>query len=135
MNSIVETALHRYARDTLAKPDYVLYSSSARINPHLTSPTYFHHPTSLFKRFGSFLFGGTGATWGHQPAMALFQDTNVGMCWAFPGAQGGLGFVFGKWCLPMYQWDISTKKFQRISVLHPVNGRCMHSPTPLPTNK
>jgi hypothetical protein len=23
--------------------------------------------------------------------MALFQDTNVGMCWAFPGSQGGLG--------------------------------------------
>jgi Sad1 / UNC-like C-terminal len=91
MNSIVETALHRYATDTLAKPDYALYSSGARINPHLTSPTYFHHPTSLVKRFGSFLFGGAGSTWGHQPAMALFQDTNVGMCWAFPGAQGGLG--------------------------------------------
>ena len=91
MNSIVETALHRYSTDTLAKPDYALYSSGARINPLLTSPTYHHSPSSLFKKLGSYVLGGAGSTWGHQPAMALFQDTNVGMCWAFPGSQGGLG--------------------------------------------
>jgi hypothetical protein len=91
MNSIVETALHRYSTDTLAKPDYALYSSGARINPLLTSATYHHPPESFVKRFGSYIFGGAGSTWGHQPAMALFQDTNVGMCWAFPGSQGGLG--------------------------------------------
>lgn len=91
MNSIIETALHRYSTDTLAKPDYALYSSGARINPLLTSPTYYHLPKSIVKRIGSYLFGGAGSTWGHQPAMALFQDTNVGMCWAFPGSQGGLG--------------------------------------------
>lgn len=91
MNSIVETALHRYSTDTLAMPDYALYSSGARVNPLLTSPTYYHSPKSFVKRLGSYLFGGAGSTWGHQPAMALFQDTNVGMCWAFPGSQGGLG--------------------------------------------
>ena len=91
MNSIVETALHRYSTDTLAKPDFALYSSGARINPLLTSPTYHQSPKSFIKRLGSYLLGGAGSTWGHQPAMALFQDTNVGMCWAFPGSQGGLG--------------------------------------------
>ena len=91
MNSIVETALHRYSTDTLAKPDFALYSSGARINPLLTSPTYHHSPRSVLKKLGSYILGGAGSTWGHQPAMALFQDTNVGMCWAFPGSQGGLG--------------------------------------------
>ena len=91
MNSIIETALHRYSTDTLAKPDFALYSSGARINPLLTSPTYHQSPRSFVKRLGSYVLGGAGSTWGHQPAMALFQDTNVGMCWAFPGSQGGLG--------------------------------------------
>jgi hypothetical protein len=91
MNSIVETALHRYSTDTLAKPDFALYSSGARINPLLTSPTYHHKPKPFYKKIGSYILGGAGSTWGHQPAMALFQDTNVGMCWAFPGSQGGLG--------------------------------------------
>jgi hypothetical protein len=91
LNSIVETALHRYATDTLAKPDYALYSSGARVNPHLTSATYHAHQHSFAKRLASFFTGGAGTTWGHPPPMALFPDTNVGMCWAFPGTQGGLG--------------------------------------------
>jgi hypothetical protein len=110
MNSIVETALHRYTTDTLAKPDYALYSSGARINPLLTSPTYFHSPKNILKRLGSYVFGGAGSTWGHQPAMALFQDTNVGMCWAFPGSQGGLGIRLSE---PVMVTDISVEHVHR----------------------
>jgi Sad1 / UNC-like C-terminal len=110
MNSIAETALHLYAADTLAKPDYAAYSSGARINPTLTSPTYYHAPKSLIKRFGSYLFGGAGSTWGHQPAMALFQDTSVGMCWAFPGSQGGLGIRLSE---PILVTDVSVEHVHR----------------------
>jgi hypothetical protein len=110
VNSIVETALHRYTTDTLAKPDYALYSSGARINPSLTSPTYFHSPKNILKRVGSYVFGGAGSTWGHQPAMALFQDTNVGMCWAFPGSQGGLGIRLSE---PVIVTDISVEHVHR----------------------
>jgi hypothetical protein len=110
MERIVETAIHKYATDTLAKPDYALYSSGARINPLLTSPTYFHSPKSFVKRFGSYVFGGAGATWGHQPAMALFQDTNVGMCWAFPGDHGYLGIRLSE---PVLVTDVSVEHVHR----------------------
>ena len=110
MNSIVETALHRYTTDTLAKPDYALYSSGARVNPHLTSPTYHAEPASLVKRIGSFFFGRAGATWGHPPPMALFPDTNVGMCWAFPGSQGGLGIRLSETVLVT---DVSVEHIHR----------------------
>lgn len=110
MERIVETAIHKYATDTLAKPDYALYSSGARINPLLTSPTYFHSPKSFVKRLGSYVFGGAGATWGHQPAMALFQDTNVGMCWAFPGDHGYLGIRLSE---PVLISDVSVEHVHR----------------------
>jgi len=110
MERIVETAIHKYATDTLAKPDYALYSSGARINPLLTSPTYFHSPKSVIKRLGSYVFGGAGATWGHQPAMALFQDTNVGMCWAFPGDHGYLGIRLSE---PVLISDVSVEHVHR----------------------
>ena len=110
MNSIVETALHRYSTDTLAKPDFALYSSGARINPLLTSPTYHQSPKSFIKRLGSYVLGGAGSTWGHQPAMALFQDTNVGMCWAFPGSQGGLGIRLSE---PVLITDVSVEHAHR----------------------
>jgi DNA repair exonuclease SbcCD ATPase subunit len=110
LNSIVETALQRYSKDTLAKRDYALYSSGARVNPLLTSPKYHHPPNSLFGRVGSYVLGGAGATWGHEPQMALFQDTTVGMCWAFPGSQGGLGIRLSQ---PVLITDVSVEHVHR----------------------
>ncbi|KAG4304062.1 hypothetical protein PORY_002585 [Pneumocystis oryctolagi] len=88
IETLIEAALHKYSSDILARPDFALYSSGARINPFLTSPTYLRRPTRLIPNLLSKIFWDIGSTWGHPPAMAIHYENNVGMCWAFPGSVG-----------------------------------------------
>ncbi|KAG5519225.1 hypothetical protein PMAC_002313 [Pneumocystis sp. 'macacae'] len=88
VETLIETALHKYSSDILARPDFALYSSGARINPFLTSSTYLQRPTKFIPNLLSKIFWDIGCTWGYPPAMAIHHENNVGMCWAFPGSIG-----------------------------------------------
>ncbi|KTW27154.1 uncharacterized protein T551_03148 [Pneumocystis jirovecii RU7] len=88
VETLIETALHKYSSDVLARPDFALYSSGARINPFLTSSTYLQRPTKFIPNLLSKIFWDIGCTWGYPPAMAIHHENNVGMCWAFPGSIG-----------------------------------------------
>ncbi|KTW30834.1 hypothetical protein T552_00546 [Pneumocystis carinii B80] len=88
IETLIEAALHKYSSDVLARPDFALYSSGARINPFLTSPTYLQRPTRFIPRLLSKVFWNIGCTWGYPPAMAINHENTVGMCWAFPGSSG-----------------------------------------------
>ncbi|EMR11283.1 hypothetical protein PNEG_00311 [Pneumocystis murina B123] len=88
IETLVKAALHKYSSDVLARPDFALYSSGARINPFLTSPTYLQRPTRFIPRLLSKIFWNIGCTWGYPPAMAINHENTVGMCWAFPGSSG-----------------------------------------------
>lgn len=87
---LVASAIHRHSLDVLARPDYAAYSSGARVNPFLTSPTYLHRPTALLPRLFSRMFFNIGSSWSHPPAVAIHPSNAVGMCWAFPGTTGQL---------------------------------------------
>ncbi|QSL64252.1 hypothetical protein MERGE_000408 [Pneumocystis wakefieldiae] len=88
VETLIEAALHKYSSDVLARPDFALYSSGARIDPFLTSPTYLQRPTRFIPRLLSKIFWNIGCTWGYPPAMAINHENTVGMCWAFPGSSG-----------------------------------------------
>lgn len=87
---LVASAIHKHSLDVLARPDYAMYSSGARINPFLTSATYMHRPTALLPRLASRLLFNIGTSWSHPPAVAIHPSNAVGMCWAFPGQAGQL---------------------------------------------
>ncbi|KAG4302289.1 hypothetical protein PCANB_001569 [Pneumocystis canis] len=104
IETLIETALHKYSSDVLAKPDFALYSSGARINPFLTSPTYLQRPTKFIPNLLSKIFWDIGSTWGHPPAMAIHHENNVGMCWAFPGSIGQISIRLSE---PIFLTDIT----------------------------
>lgn len=103
VQQLVNTAIHKYSLDILARPDYASYIAGARINPFLTSATYLHQPTAFMPRMISKILS-IGSTWSHPPAVAIHASNAVGMCWAFPGSQGQLGVKLAK---PIYLTDIA----------------------------
>ncbi len=91
MDALLRSAASRSSPLASRLPDLALYSSGARVNPYLSTPTYVQSPRRLLSRLTSYVLGGVGSTWGHRPVMAIIPDTNLGMCWAFAGSQGQLG--------------------------------------------
>ena len=90
VEQLIGKAIHTYSADVLARPDFAAYTSGARINPFLTSPTYLHRPRQVIPRMLSRLLFNLGSTWSHSPAVAIHPNNAVGMCWAFPGSSGQL---------------------------------------------
>ena len=99
IGTLVDSALDRYSKDVLARPDFALFSSGARVIPSLTSPTYEIRPSTWT---GSLLskITGTGTLRGKPPVTALHPDINVGQCWPFAGQTGQLGIMLSRKILP-----------------------------------
>lgn len=89
LNSLIDTALLKYSKDTIARADYALFTAGARVIPHLTSDTFTLQKASTF---GKLLWASKDVQ-GRPPATALHPDTSVGSCWPIKGSEGSLGVM------------------------------------------
>ncbi|WVQ71662.1 hypothetical protein IAR50_001202 [Cryptococcus sp. DSM 104548] len=87
--SLIDTALLRYSKDTLARTDYALFTAGARVIPHLTSDTLTLRTASGIGKWAL----GRKDVQGRPPATALHPDISVGSCWPFQGGEGSLGVM------------------------------------------
>ena len=85
VQQLIDHALLKYSKDTLAKADYALASSGGTVLTHQTSPSLeLERPGIL------------GRLWGRKalardPRVALHGVNDPGYCWAFAGGKGSLG--------------------------------------------
>ncbi|KII85020.1 hypothetical protein PLICRDRAFT_45126 [Plicaturopsis crispa FD-325 SS-3] len=100
---LVDTAVSKYSKDNIARPDFAAYSSGGQIIPSLSSPTYEMRPHGLRRQLVG-LVTGHGYAVGRPPVTALNHETHNGHCWPFPGTQGQLGVVL---TAPAYIEDIT----------------------------
>jgi len=100
---LVDSAVSKYNKDTLARPDLALHSGGARIIPSLTSPTFEMRPTN-FKGQIVGLLTGNGYAIGRPPITALHHELHNGHCWPFAGSEGQLGVALAS---PTYVSDIT----------------------------
>lgn len=92
LSQLIEAALLKYSKDTLAKPDYALFTAGGRIVPSITSDTLvLRSPTT----FGRYVLGRKDVE-GRSPATAIHSDAAVGECWPFRGGQGQLGVMLSR---------------------------------------
>lgn len=99
IESLVDTALIRYSKDVLAKPDYALYTSGGRVIPSLTSPTYEVRPVGLTPKILGWITGIKSIP-GRPPVIALHPDNGLGSCWPFAGSHGQLGILLSRRVVP-----------------------------------
>ncbi|WWC69391.1 uncharacterized protein I206_103330 [Kwoniella pini CBS 10737] len=88
-NDLIDMALLKYSKDTIARTDYALFTAGARVIPQLTSDTLV---LSTSSKLGKLIMGSKDVQ-GRPPATALHPDTSVGSCWPFTGSQGSLGIM------------------------------------------
>lgn len=100
IGDLVDSALLRYSKDILARPDYALFTSGGRVIPSLTSLTYSARPQGPSpSRISSFFFGSP-STPGRPPVTALHPDNSLGSCWPFAGSYGQLGILLSRRVIP-----------------------------------
>jgi SUN domain-containing protein 1/2 len=87
--SLIDAALLRYSKDTIAKPDYALFTAGGRVVPSITSDTLVMRSSSRWSK----LVWGKRDFEGIPPAHALLPDLGVGSCWPFSGGKGQLGVM------------------------------------------
>lgn len=92
LHQLIDTAILKYSKDTLATPDYALYTAGARVVPSITSDTLVVKSAS---RLGKWVAGSKDIE-GRAPATALHPDNSVGSCWPFNGSQGQLGVLLSR---------------------------------------
>ncbi|KAL1949308.1 hypothetical protein VTO73DRAFT_8189 [Trametes versicolor] len=104
INQLVDAAVLRNSKDTLARVDYALHSAGAHIIPSLTSDTAEVRPQGVLSTFTGLLTGGSGFAIGRPPVTALHHEIHTGHCWPFPGSQGQLGVALAA---PVYITDVT----------------------------
>ena len=92
LQELVDAAILKYSKDTLATPDYALFTAGARVVPSITSDTLLLRSAP---RLGKWLAGMKDVE-GRSPATALHPDNTVGSCWPFQGNQGQLGVLLSR---------------------------------------
>lgn len=92
LQQLVDAAIVKYSKDTLAKPDYALFTAGARVIPSITSDTFLLQAAPRLSK----LFLGARDVEGRSPATALHPDNSVGSCWPFRGDHGQLGVLLSR---------------------------------------
>jgi len=93
IGSLVDSAVLKWSKDDIAKPDFASYFAGARVIPQLTTQTYRIKPKSYW---GSWGLLGSSAGEGRPPVTALHPDIHVGNCWPFKGSEGQLGVMLAR---------------------------------------
>lgn len=109
ISSLVDSALLRYSKDVLARPDYALFTSGGRVIRSLTSPTYEPHPLSRSRAALAWITGAS-APRGRPAVTALHPDTTPGSCWPFEGQHGQIGIQLSRRVVPS---DITIEHISR----------------------
>lgn len=89
---LIDAALLRYSKDTIARPDFALFTAGARVIPSITSDTLVMRVPGVF---GKYVLGRKPIE-GRTPATALHPDISVGSCWPFAGSHGQLGVLLNR---------------------------------------
>lgn len=92
LQDLIDAALLRYSKDTIARPDYALFTAGARVIPSITSDTLVMRQPGFL---GKVLMGKKPVE-GRSPATALHPDISVGSCWPFAGSVGQLGVLLNR---------------------------------------
>lgn len=92
LQDLIDAALLRYSKDTIARPDYALFTAGARVIPSITSDTLVMRQPGVFGK----VFMGKKPIEGRSPATALHPDISVGSCWPFAGSSGQLGILLNR---------------------------------------
>jgi SUN domain-containing protein 1/2 len=92
LQGLIDAALLRYSKDTIARPDYALFSAGGRVVPSITTDTLVMRRSGAF---GRYVLGKKDVE-GLPPARALHPDNSVGSCWPFKGNQGQLGVLLSR---------------------------------------
>lgn len=92
VQELIDAALTKYSKDTIARPDFALFTAGGRVVPSITSDTLVLRSAS---RANKLLFGSRDVE-GRSPATALHPDNAVGECWPFKGNQGQLGVLLAR---------------------------------------
>ncbi|KAI5476300.1 spindle pole body-associated protein sad1 [Pseudohyphozyma bogoriensis] len=98
---VVDSALVKYSKDVLARPDFALFSSGGRVIPSLTSPTYEARPIGFASNALAWLTGAA-STPGLPPVTALHHDNSLGRCWPFAGSHGQLAILLSRQIVPSH---------------------------------
>lgn len=93
IGSLVDSAVLRWSKDDIAKPDYASYFAGGRVVPQLTTQTY-KIPTA--SSWGSWGWLGSSSVEGRPPITALHPDIHVGNCWPFRGFDGQIGVMLAR---------------------------------------
>ncbi|GJN87213.1 hypothetical protein Rhopal_000158-T1 [Rhodotorula paludigena] len=109
ISSLVDSALLRYSKDVLARPDYALYTAGGRVIRSLTSETYDPHPLGVARSALAWVTG-SAVPRGRAPVTALHPDTSPGSCWSFAGQHGQLGVLLSRRIVPT---DITLEHISR----------------------
>ncbi|KAI0635751.1 hypothetical protein C8Q77DRAFT_1051658 [Trametes polyzona] len=104
INQLVDAAVLRNSKDTLARVDYALHSGGAHVIPSLTSDTAEMRPSGMLSQITGLLTGGNGYAVGRPPVTALHHEIHSGHCWPFVGSQGQLGVALAA---PVYITDVT----------------------------
>lgn len=95
IGGLVEDAVLRWQKDSIAKPDYAMYYAGGRVIPALTTPTYSLQPRGML----SYAWGaltGRSILEGRPPVTALHPDLSVGNCWPIRGSKGQLAVMLSR---------------------------------------
>lgn len=103
ISKLVDSAVSRVSKDTLARPDFALYSGGASVVPSLTSDTFEMKPEGLAGSLLS-MVTGNGYAVGRPPVTALHHETHNGHCWPFSGTEGQLGVMLA---MPAHITDVT----------------------------
>jgi SUN domain-containing protein 1/2 len=95
IGTLVESAVLRWQKDSIAKPDYAMYYAGGRIIPALTTPTYSLQPRGVLGHAWSAITG-RGVVEGRPPVTATHPDLSVGNCWPFKGTRGQLAVMLAR---------------------------------------
>ena len=92
---LVDTAMSRHSKDSIAKADFALHSGGAVVIPSLTSDTHEIRPQGVRQHVIGYLTGN-GYALGRPPITALHHETHIGHCWPFKGDEGQLGVTLSR---------------------------------------
>ena len=103
LDVLIDSALTKFSKDTLARADFAMHSAGARVIPALTSDTYEVRPlTTLGQVVG--MITGSGYAIGRPPVTVLHHETHNGHCWPFAGSKGQIGVALST---PVFISDVT----------------------------
>lgn len=99
ISTLVDSALLRYSKDVLGRPDYALYTAGGRVIRSLTSPSYEPYKLGRVRSAAAWVTGAT-VPQSRPPVTALHPDTSPGACWPFAGPHGQIGIQLSRRVVP-----------------------------------